>query len=125
MNRHGTVRLGTTLADRAGGRPGSAGSLAYHQDLVYAHDAVVGPGAERGMEAVMYHYEAVLRKAIEGKVFSLRTFYKSNHIAHNLEEKEVRAKVPVNKELVCHVRDFKDGAGLVRLLNQGFIVVSY
>ena len=44
---------------------------ALHLQKAYAADAVVGPDAEKEMEAVMCHYEAVLRKAVEGKVFTL------------------------------------------------------
>ena len=52
----------------------------YHLQQAYAADAVLGFDTEK-MEALtlMYHYEAVLRKASEGKTFTLKQFYKSEH----------------------------------------------
>jgi len=40
----------------------------------------------------MYHYEAVLRKAMEGKVFNLKEFYKTRYCG--IFPVEVTVKVP-------------------------------
>ena len=72
----------------------------------------------------MYHYEAVLRKASEGKTFTLKLFYKSEHVSPTLVASEVKAKVPAQDTLVEYVKDFSDQARVLELLRTGFIVVS-
>ena len=98
--------------------------LAYHLQQAYAADAVLGADTEKKMEALMYHYEAVLRKALEGKNFTLNDFYKSAHTSDNLWQSEVTARVPNASQLVRSVKDFSKAKDVLRLLETGFIVVS-
>merc|ERR1712156_437166 len=72
----------------------------------------------------MYHYEAVLRKASEGKNFTLNDFFKSEHTSDNLWQSEVTVKVPNASQLVRSVKDFSKAEDVLRLLGTGFIVVS-
>ena len=99
-------------------------AIAYHLNNVYANDAILGSHTEKMMEAVMYHYEAVLRKTVEGRYFSLQSFYKSQHIGEKLKTMEVSAKVPSGTNLVENVNDFSDVGRVLELLNGGYIVVS-
>ena len=99
-------------------------SLAYHLQQAYAADAVLGSDTEKKMEPLMYHYKAVLRKASEGKTFTLKRFYKSEHVSPTLVASEVKAKVPAQDTLVEYVKAFSDQARVLELLRTGFIVVS-
>ena len=99
-------------------------SLVYHLQQAYAADAVLGLDAEKKMEPLMYHYEAVLRKASEGKTFTLKQFYKSKHVSDQLVASAVKAKVPPQDTLVEFVKDFSDHTRVLGLLQTGFIVVS-
>ena len=97
---------------------------AYHLQQAYAADAVLGPDTEKKMESLMYLYEAVLRKASEGKTCTLKQFYKSEHVSDKLVDSEVKAKVPVRDTLVEFVKNFSDSTRVLVLLQSGFIVVS-
>ena len=97
--------------------------LGFHLQQAYAADAVLGADTEKKMEPLMYHYEAVLRKAAEGKTFTLKQFYKSEHVSPKSVASEVKAKVPAQDRLVEFVQDFSD-ARVLELLRTGFIVVS-
>ncbi|CAE7485498.1 unnamed protein product [Symbiodinium microadriaticum] len=99
-------------------------SLAYHLQQAYAADAVLGSDTEKKMEPLMYHYEAVLRKAAEGKTFTLKQFYKSEHVSDQLMASSVKAKVLPQDTLVEFVKDFSDHTRVLGLLQTGFIVVS-
>ena len=99
-------------------------SLAYHLQQAYAAGAVLGSNTEKKMEPLMYHYKALLRKASEGKTFTLKQFYKSEHVSPTLVALEVKAKVPAQDTLVEYVKDFSDQARVLELLRTGFIVVS-
>ena len=99
-------------------------SLAYHLQQAYAADAVLDSDTEKKMESLMYHYEAVLRKALEGKNFTLNDFFKSARTSDNLWQSEVTMKVPNASQLVRSVKDFSKAEDVLRLLETGFIVVS-
>ena len=99
-------------------------SLAYHLQQAYAADAVLGLDAEKKMEPLMYHYEAVLRKASEGKTFTLKQFYKSEHSSQSFTDKRVTAPVPERDNLVELVTDFSNRTRVLEFLRTGFIVVS-
>ena len=102
-------------------------ALAYHLHKAYMSDAMLGNGAEKKMEAVLYHYEAVLRAALKGKEFTLKDFYRSDNIGPTFVNMKVRARMPDDEaedKLVCTVADFKNGTQLLELLKKGFIVVS-
>ena len=98
--------------------------LGYHLQQAYAADAVLGSDTEKKMEPLMYHYEAVLRKASEGQTFTLNDFFKSEHTSDNLWQSEVTVKVPNASQLVRSVKDFSKAEDVLRLLRTGFIVVS-
>ena len=72
----------------------------------------------------MYHYEAVLRKASEGKTFTLKQFYKSEHSSQSFTDKRVTAPVPERDNLVELVTDFSDRTRVLEFLQTGFMVVS-
>ena len=101
-----------------------------NQSLIYGHhlsqlfDADLGldNNAEKLMEPVMYHYEAVLRKAMEGQKFDLRLFYKSEHCG--MSPVMGTAKVPNSTSLVYEMEDFDDIDKVLGVLRDGFIVVS-
>ena len=99
-------------------------SLAYHLQQAYAADAVIGSDTEKKMEPLIYHYEAVLRKASEGKNFTLNDSFKSARTSDNLWQSEVTMKVPNASQLVRSVKDFSKAEDVLRLLETGFIVVS-
>jgi hypothetical protein len=105
-------------------RKALAFTIAHHLDNVYAHDAVLGDGTEKKMEALMYHYEAVLRKAVEGKTFRMSDFYASKHVRGDLCNLIVSADLPNSKDLVAVVEDFSAEGQVLQLLQCGFIVVS-
>ncbi|CAJ1361539.1 unnamed protein product [Effrenium voratum] len=96
--------------------------LGFHLQQAYAADALLGSDTEKKMEPLMYHYEALLRKASEGKTFT--EFYKSEHVSPKLVGLEVKAKVPAQERLVEFVKDFSEQARVLELLQTGFIVVS-
>ena len=99
-------------------------SLCFHLQQAYAHDAVLGDGAEKKMEGLLYHYEAVLRKAVEGKTFTLKQFYRSKHCGERFENLRVKNPVPEQTDLVERLPDFQDKKRVLGKLKQGFIVVS-
>jgi len=74
------------------------------------------------MEPVMYHFEAVLRKAREGREFDLKDFYKTRYFG--ISSELVTVKVPEASSLVREVDDFSDIEAIIKLLRQGWIVVS-
>ncbi|CAE7829071.1 unnamed protein product, partial [Symbiodinium sp. KB8] len=98
--------------------------LGFHLQQAYAADAVLGLDTEKKMEPLMYHYEAVLRKASEGKTFTLKQFYKSEHSSQSFTDKRVTAPVPERDNLVELVTDFSDRTRVLEFLQTGFMVVS-
>ena len=112
------------LQDWAGSRAKDGSSLAFHLKEAFRCDALLGFGTEKKMEGLLYHYEAVLRKAVEGKTFTLKQFYRSKHCGERFVNWEVKAPVPKQTELVERVPDFQDQKRVLGKLNSGFIVVS-
>ena len=99
-------------------------SLCFHLQSAYAYDGMLGFGTEKKMEGLLYHYEAVLRKAVEGQTFTLKQFYQSKHCGERFENLRVKAPVPEQTDLVERVPDFQDQELVLGKLNSGFIVVS-
>ena len=112
------------LQDWAGRHAKDGSSLAFHLKRAYWCDALLRDGAEKKMEGLLYHYEAVLRKAVEGKTFTLKQFYQSKHCGNRFENLRVNAPVPEQEDLVERFPDFQDQKRVLRELNKGFIVVS-
>ena len=54
--------------------------LAYHLQKAYESHAGLGEGSEKRMEGLMFHYEAVLRIALEGKPIALNKFYTTDYM---------------------------------------------
>jgi hypothetical protein len=104
----------------------SRSAYGHHLNGLFDADLIVDQDAEKFMEAVMYHYEAVLRKSLTGEKFSLQSFYKSEHIGRGFKNTIVTAPVPAEgeKSLVQFVPDFADMTYILNLLDDGFIVVS-
>jgi hypothetical protein len=109
-------------------RQSDMSTLAYHLQQAYCSDCVLGNSAEKHMEAVMYHYEAVLRCAARGQTFTLGSFYRTRHMSDPLRATRVRAHMPFAQRstdrLVFFVDDFGDIAQVVEYLKKGYIVVS-
>ena len=112
------------LQDWAGRRAKDGSSLAFHLKRAYWCDALLRGGAEKQMEGLLYHYEAVLRKAVEGKTFTLKQFYRSKHCGKKFEDLRVKAPVPERTDLVERLPNFQDKKRVLGKLKQGFIVVS-
>ena len=110
------------LQDWAGRRAKDGSSVAFHLKQAYRCDALLGN--ETKMEGLLYHYEAVLRKAVEGQTFTLGQFYQSGRRGERFENLRVKAPVPEQTDLVESVPDFQDQKRVLDKLNQGFIVVS-
>ena len=98
--------------------------LGFHLQQAYAADAVIGSDTEKKMEPLIYHYEALLRKASGGKTFTLKQFYKSEHSSQSFDDKRVTAPVPERDNLVELVMDFSNHTRVLEFLRTGFIVVS-
>ena len=99
-------------------------SLCFHLQQAYAHDAVLGDGTEKKMEGLLYHHEAVLRKAVEGQTFTLNQFYRSKHCGEKFRDLWVKAPVPPATGLVKQVQNLQNQELVLDNLNSGFIVVS-
>ena len=99
-------------------------SLCFHLHQAYAHDAMLGKFAEKDMEGLLYHYEAVLRKAVEGQTFTLSQFYRSKHCGEKFRDLWVKAPVPPATGLVKQVQNLQNQELVLDNLNSGFIVVS-
>ena len=112
------------LQDLAGRRAKDGSSLAFHLKQVYRCDALLGFGTEKKMEGLLYHYEAVLRKAVEGQTFTLKQFYQSKQFGKRFLNLRAKAPVPEQTDLVERVPDFQDEERVLGKLNSGFIVVS-
>ena len=110
------------LQDWAGRRAKDGSSVAFHLKQAYRCDALLG--TEKKMEGLLYHYEAVLRKAVEDQTFTLWQFYQSGRRGEKFENLHVKAPVPEQTDLVESVPDFQDQKRVLDKLNQGFIVVS-
>lgn len=97
----------------------------FHLHGLYNADLVLAADNEKNMEAVMYHYEALLRRATEGGTFPLGSFYASRHVAPSLKFKMLKSIiVPGSFNSVGYVEDFADIKETIRHLRNGWILVS-
>lgn len=96
--------------------------IAYHLQQLYDADACLDRDSEKKMEAVMYHYEAVLRIAQSGAIFTLGRFFHTDHYDQKFNF-NVSADVSTGR-LVTLIDDFSDTRAIHRLLKSGQIVVS-
>ena len=100
-------------------------ALAYHLQRAYESDAGLGEGSEKRMEGLMYHYEAVLRIALEGKPIELSKFYVTDYIGATYQDMLLVGALPAGGgSLVRFVQDFSDMDLVIDLLKKGKIVVS-
>jgi len=99
--------------------------LAYHLQQLYHYDALLDQNTEKYMEAVMYHYEAVLRIAQGGQQFILRTFFRTQHLKESLFSATVVSGLPntIPTNVVVSVSSFLDET-ILPSLESGLIVVS-
>ena len=98
--------------------------LAFHLQRAYECDADLSKGSEKWMEGLMYHYESVLRVALNGNKVALCEFYQTDFIGESLKHKVLVAKVPEGGDkLVECVKNFKDIAAIRSLLEKGIAVV--
>ena len=99
--------------------------LALHVQRAYEYDAELSEGSEKRMEALMYHYEAVLRIALEGKAIDLSKFYKTKFIGKKFQSMSLVAALPTDgSDLVKFVDEFSQVDLVIRLLKKGITVVS-
>ena len=100
--------------------------LALHLQQAYEYDADLSEGSEKRMEGLMFHYEAVLRIALEGKAIALRKFYATDFIRDKFKDMSLVAALPTDgSDLVEFVKDFKVNIKrVISLLEQGITVVS-
>jgi len=98
-------------------------AMQFHLSQIYDADAVLGPNTEKRMEALMFHYEAVLRVALAGEPFSLTDFYRGGYVDSTLSTK-VTAILPSVGNIVMNVDNFQGKEQVLGLLRQGWIVVS-
>ena len=99
--------------------------LALHLQKAYEYDAQLGEGSEKRMEGLMYHYEAVLRIALDGKPICLKEFYKTDFIGDQFKYMSLVAALPEGtSSLVEFVKDFSDMKHVTGLLKKGITVVS-
>ena len=96
----------------------------HHLSELFDADLILDSNTEKFMEAVMYHYEAVLRKSMDGKEFDLKDFYRTENVGDNFKQRIVTAKVPPAIDLVRVVKDFQDMDEVLRHLRAGFLAVS-
>jgi hypothetical protein len=101
----------------------SNNALAYHLQQLYHYDALLDQNTEKYMEAVMYHYEAVLRVAQGSQQFTLRSFYRTEHVNPNLFNDFVTVEIPTTTSVVVPVSNFMD-TKILNSLEGGMIVVS-
>ena len=77
------------------------------------------------MERILIHYEALLRKSLEGETVQLREYYNIED-DDNISEKYRHITVEIKASMGCNqvqtVKDFKDIKGVLEKLHQGFIV---
>jgi len=99
--------------------------IAYHLQQLYHYDALLDQNTEKYMEAVMYHYEAVLRIAQGGQQFILRTFFRTQHLKESLFSDTVVSGLPntIPTNVVVSVSSFLDET-ILPSLESGLIVVS-
>jgi len=100
-------------------------SLAEHLCRAYEFDAELAAGSEKRMEGLMFHYEAVLRIALEGKPIELSKFYVTDYIGATYQDMLLVGALPAGGgSLVRFVQDFSDMDLVIDLLKKGKIVVS-
>jgi len=97
--------------------------IAYHLQQLYHADACLDIDSEKKMEAVLYHYEAVLRIAQAGKKFVLQEFFKTIH-SDEMFAINVTAPFPSSGHVVKYVPNFIDSRAIFSHLDSGYIVVS-
>jgi hypothetical protein len=81
--------------------------------------------AGEDMERVLIHYEALLRKSLEGKTVQLREYYNledDDKISEKYRHVTVEIKATTGCNQVQTVEDFKDVDEVLEKLQQGFIV---
>jgi len=107
------------------GRPHWA--LAYHLREAYDADCAVEATQKKKVEELMMHYEAVRRICRAGRKDELLgSFFPTKFIGPSWETRRVVVKLPpVGPDgIVAYVDDFSDVEAVLRLLRDGYIVVS-
>jgi hypothetical protein len=99
--------------------------IAFHLQQLYDADACLDQDSEKNMEAVMYHYEAVLRIAQDGKPFFLVDFFHSEHVDSKFKI-NVTAPLPSIgfRSCVSFVDNFEGTGTILEHLKSGLVVVS-
>ena len=99
--------------------------LATHLCHAYEFDAELAEGSEKRMEGLMFHYEAVLRIALEGKPIALNKFYVTDYIGTKFKTiRRLVAALPTDGGMIEFVKDFGEIDAVIKLLEQGVMVVS-
>jgi hypothetical protein len=89
--------------------------IAFHLRKLYEYDASLDVESEKPMEAVMYHYEAVLRIAQSGNKFVLGKFFLTHHYDEEYDF-DVTASVPTPGTIVKEVENFSNSKQILEYL---------
>ena len=100
--------------------------LATHLCHAYEFDAELAEGSEKRMEGLMFHYEAVLRIALDGKPIALNKFYTTHYIGTKFKRmRGLVAALPTDGgNIIEFVQDFVEIDAVIKLLEEGVTVVS-
>jgi hypothetical protein len=125
MNGHEKVEFLFPLLLQNWAKENQSSTFGYHLHRLFNADLVLAGDSEKSMEAVMFHYEALLRKATEGETFSLRSLYDTPHLAEALETKILTSIIaPDGASGVAYVDNFEDVEATIQKLTNGWILVS-
>ena len=93
--------------------------LAYHLQKAYELDAGLGEGSEKRLEGLMFHNEAVLRIALEGKPIELSKLYLTGYIGDNFKTMLLVGALPQGGgRLVEFVTNFSNMDFVIDLLKR-------
>ncbi|CAE7243477.1 unnamed protein product [Symbiodinium sp. CCMP2592] len=86
----------------------------------------VKTGSEKRMEGLMFHYEAVLRIALDGKPIALNKFYTTHYIGTKFKRmRGLVAALPTDGgNIIEFVQDFIEIDAVIKLLEEGVTIVS-
>jgi hypothetical protein len=103
-------------------------TLAHHLQEAYDADTVLEATHEKQMEDVIVHYEAVRRICRAGRAGgeTIGSFFKTGFIGEKWKKISITIKVPTADDdgIIAQVANFTDVGAVVKLLQEGFIVVS-
>ena len=110
------------------GRSSTQWQIAYHLQEAFDADAVLEADYEKGMEYVIVHYEAVRRICRAGRTSreSIGSFFGTKWIGDAWKARPITIRIPPASStgIIQYVADFSDADAVLKMLHEGFIVVS-